>query len=89
MVDNGRGRGSPNPGLEPEQQTPAPTRTITESLPHRDDRERARQVQRLAAMELIRLLYGPAADLPPSPVGSAVCPASCPYCPPTRKEQVA
>ena len=40
--DNGEGRGSPNPGLTPEQQmTPAPTRTTTApSLPHEVDPRR-------------------------------------------------
>jgi hypothetical protein len=44
------------------------------------NRERARQVRRLAAIELTRLRYGPPADLPPSPPGPAVCPAGCRYC---------
>jgi hypothetical protein len=67
----------------PFQAEPAPTST-TGSLPHRDDRERARQVRRLATIKLTRMLYGPAADLPPSPPGPAVCPPSCRYCPRRR-----
>ena len=41
MLDNERGRGSPNPGLTEQQMTPAATRTTTAtSLPHGDDPRR-------------------------------------------------
>jgi hypothetical protein len=61
----------------PPQQVPPGT---APSLPHPGDCERARQVRRLATIELTRILYGPAADLRPSPAGPAVCPATCRYC---------
>jgi hypothetical protein len=76
-------RTGPAATLTPSHAVPAPTST-TESLPHRDDHERARQVRRLATIELTRMLYGPVADLRPTPPGPAVCPASCRYCPGRR-----
>jgi hypothetical protein len=65
--------------LTPSHAVPAPTST-TGSVPHRDDRERARQIRRLATIDLTRILYGPVADVPPTPAGPAGCPATCRYC---------
>jgi hypothetical protein len=67
-------------GLPATERPPRTVSPATESLPHLPDHERARQVQRLATIELTRLLYGPVADLPLIPAGPAVCPASCRYC---------
>jgi hypothetical protein len=44
------------------------------------DDQRRRQIRRLATIELTRMLYGPVADLRPTPVGPAVCPPYCGYC---------
>jgi hypothetical protein len=76
-------RNGPGRSLRPEQPTCKPYRSTatadgstTGSLPHRRDRE----ARRLATIELTRLLYGPAADLRPTPPGPAVCPPTCRYC---------
>jgi hypothetical protein len=79
---DGRGRGANFPGLESRNYTATngtATNGGTAILPDADDARR-RQVRRLATIELTRILYGPVADLPASPPGPAVCPASCRYC---------
>jgi hypothetical protein len=74
--DNGEGRAP--------RQRPGPAQTTTATygpviLPDQAD-DHARQVRRLATIELARLLYGPVADLRPTLPGPAVCPPSCRYC---------
>ena len=77
--DNGRGRGvTQHPGLK---MGPAPTRTTSgASITDRGDQNRVRQIRRLVTIELTRILYGPSADLRPTPPGPYVCPPTCRYC---------
>jgi hypothetical protein len=75
--NNGRGRAPDElPGLKTQPNTATYGPVI---LPDQAD-DHARQVRRLATIELARLLYGPVADLRPTLPGPAVCPPSCRYC---------
>jgi hypothetical protein len=58
--------------------TPLDDRLSVARLPIADHRER--QVRRLAAIALVRSLYGPEADARLAPPGPVVCPPGCPWC---------
>jgi hypothetical protein len=54
------------------------THTVDAIPPHQADR--ARQVRRLASIELTGTLHGPAAVLRPTPAGPDRCPDGCHWC---------
>jgi hypothetical protein len=53
---------------------------VTDPLVRNLETHRQRQIQRLAAIQMVLAAYGPSAGGRPLPPGPATCPRTCPYC---------